>query len=120
MLDHWTIPKQLLDISWTVPEHFSWMELVQEMLKCTDPMASTQLSASFLTCEKKLRVVWLPLKLLALTHKLDFFIPLFKEFYIKSSVHWNIIGFGVCVRDYLRNISTIALNNDFELDMRKS
>ena len=34
----WTIPKQLLDISWTVPEHFSWMELVQEMLKCTDPL----------------------------------------------------------------------------------
>ena len=35
----WTIPKQLLDISWTVPEHFSWMELVQEMLKCMDPLS---------------------------------------------------------------------------------
>ena len=56
----------------------------------------------------------------SLGHIVHFFIPLFKEFYIKSSVHWNIIGFGVCVRNYLRNISTIALNNDFELDMRKS
>ena len=34
----WTIPKRILDISWTVLEHFSWMELVQEMLKCTDPL----------------------------------------------------------------------------------
>ena len=37
----WAIPKQLLDISWTVPEHFSWMELVQEMLKCTEPKSNS-------------------------------------------------------------------------------
>ena len=54
----------------------------------------------------------------SLGHIVHFFIPLFKEFYIKSCVHWNIIGFGVCVRKC--SISTIALNDDFELDMCKS
>jgi len=43
----WTIPKQLLDISWTVPEHFSWMELVQEMLKCMDPLRMYHVMTDF-------------------------------------------------------------------------
>jgi len=43
ILDH---SQAFLDISWTVPEHFSWMKLVQEMLKCKYPLSQLLTTAN--------------------------------------------------------------------------